>query len=389
MRRLRLILLHILAWIAGPLVRQTNGPVTRILYIKPDHLGDLLLATPALAALRAHFPAAHITTLVGPWSQIVVQHTPRIDTILTCPFPGFTRTTKPTPWQPYVTLVHIGLLLRVGGYDLALLGRDDHWWGAALALIAGIPHRVGFAVPECRPFLTTALPWEPQTHVTTQGIALVAAASATYGTAHVPADEHFPTRFEPKPHEVAWAKAWLQAQGIGTHAALIVLHPGTGGMTKLWSAERWVIVADTLMQDGVQFVITGGPDEEALVEQIASAMRVRPPTLAGQTTIGQLAALLRQARLVMGVDSGPLHLAVAQQVATLHLYGPGNAARFGPWGDPKRQRVISAELWCSPCGVFHACPRGLAQPACMERISPSLVIAQARHMLAERSVTHS
>src|SRR5436190_11991798 len=89
--------------------------------------------------------------------------------------------------MPYCTLLHYTLLLRAGHYDLAIVGRDDHWWGAALVLLAGVPCRIGFAVPECRPFLTTALPWNPRDHVTTQGLALVGAAVGPHPPAPSPA----------------------------------------------------------------------------------------------------------------------------------------------------------------------------------------------------------
>src|SRR5207249_11484775 len=112
---------------------------------------------------------------------------------------------------------------------------------------------------------------------------------------------------------------------------------------------------------GARVLLTGGPGEDALVAEVASRMRAAPPTLVGQTTIGQLAALFERAALVLGVDSGPLHLAAAQGAPTLHLYGPGDAGRFGPWGDPARHVVVHVDLWCSPCGVFSACPRGLAR----------------------------
>jgi heptosyltransferase-2/heptosyltransferase-3 len=110
-------------------------------------------------------------------------------------------------------------------------------------------------------------------------------------------------------------------------------------------------------------------------------MRSAALALAGQTSVGQLAALMRRATLVLGVDSGPLHLAAAQGVRTLHLYGPGDAGRFGPWGDRARHVVLRADLWCSPCGEFAACPRGLAQPECMELIASSRVAERACAML--------
>jgi ADP-heptose:LPS heptosyltransferase len=409
-RFIRLILLRLLAAIARPLARPKPRSIAAVLYIKPDHLGDLLLATPVLAALRQRLPQAQVTALVGPWSRMVLQRNPDIDCLLTCPFPGFERrppdegqTTKDEGrrylrvlssfvirlWslaRPYRTLLRYALLLRAGRYDLAIVGRDDHWWGAAL--------RVGHAVPECRLFLTTALAWNPRDHVTAQGLALVEAVAGPQppdpslmamgegsGVRAGLSTWAFPARFDPAPDDMAWAERWLAQQGLG-ESALVVLHPGTGGPAKLWLAERWAAVADALQAAGARLVLTGGPDEQALVAEVATHMRTGALSLAGQTSVGQLAALLRRSALVLGVDSGPLHLAAAQGAPTLHLYGPGDAGRFGPWGDPARHVVLREELWCSPCGEFAACPRGLARPECMEQIGVARVAERAREMLA-------
>jgi ADP-heptose:LPS heptosyltransferase len=428
-RFIRLQLLRILALFARPFARRPSANVATVLYIKPDHLGDLLLATPVLAALRRRFPEAQITAIVGPWAAMVLRHNPDVDVLLTCPFPGFERrpaaddrrpttddrrptTNKRTPLQalrsvvsgrwsvvvPYLILLRYAVLLRAGHHDLAIIGRDDHWWGAALALLAGVPWRVGFAIQECRPFLSDALPWNPRDHVTAQGLALVEAT-----TDHrPPTTDHrrlydirgsriedrrttdhglYATRFDPTQEDMAWVDSWLVSLGIAVGERLVVLHPGTGGPAKLWLPERWAAVADTLAGGAARLLITGGPGEEPLVEAVAAQMRTRPLTLAGQTSVGQLAALLRRAALVLGVDSGPLHLAAAQGVPTLHLYGPGDDRRFGPWGDPARHVVVRAELWCSPCGVFDACPRGLVQPECMEAIGVARVIERAQRLL--------
>lgn len=406
-RTLRLLLLRALALAARPLVRRAPTQPARVLYIKPDHLGDLLLATPALALLRARLPAAHITALVGPWAAMMLARNPAVDTLLTCPFPGFERkqarrqddgvtrrqgdgvtvshhhvTMSPGHMspvsrvrsliRPYLLLLHHAWQLRAARYDAAIIGRDDHWWGAALAALAGIPLRVGFAVPECRPFLTTALPWSPGDHVAAQGLALVQALAGAPPTGTpTPA-----TCYEPAPEDHAWAEDWLRAQGIAAER-LAIIHPGTAGPTKLWASARWAAVADALVARGMQLVLTGGPGEEPLVAEVAGHMRAGAIQLAGRTGIGQLAALLRRATLVLGVDSGPLHLAAAQGTRTLHLYGPGDAGRFGPWGPAGRHRVLRAELACSPCGVFTACPRGLAQPECMQRIEVEEVVRSA------------
>ena len=426
-RLIRLIFLYLLACCARLFTRRVPAVVEHVLYIKPDHLGDLLLATPALAALRRSLPSARIAALVGPWSEMPLRRNPDLDVLLTCPFPGFERRPKSedggwrmedrrlaaildhrsfilsTCWsliRPYLTLLRYALLLRAQRYDLAIVGRDDHWWGAALALLAGVPLRFGFGVPECRPFLTTALPFDPRAHVTEQGMQLVEsvvgrrlsvdlsngqpttdngprAALSPFSILH----SQFSARFDPAPSDLAWAEDWRRAHGL-VGARMVVLHPGTAGPDKLWFPERWADVADALQADGARLVLTGGPGEEALVAAIATQMRNPALTLAGETSVGQLAALLRQADLVLGVDSGPLHLAAAQGVPSVHLYGPGDAGRFGPWGDPWRHVVVREALWCSPCGVFNACPRGLARPECMELIAVTRVLDAARRLLA-------
>lgn len=457
MRTIRLLVLWILAALTRPFAHAHPQRVRRVLYIKPDHLGDLLLATPVLAALRQAMPDAQITALVGPWSQMVLQRNPDVDRLLTCPFPSFERNQRQTTNRvahlaayiaPYLLLLRYALLLRAGRYDVALIGRDDHWWGAALAALAGVPWRVGYAVPECRPFLTHALAWDPREHVTQQGLALVAAirdqglgnkqtsrqadrelrnreqgsggkrqrqlvvhplSAIRYlpfsifhrsSIVHCPSSivsshptsgiqcQSYAARFDPTPADLAWAEDWLAQRGIGPDDRLVILHPGTAGPTKLWLPERWAAVGDALQAlPRVYLVLTGGPGEEALVAEVAGQMCQPPLTLAGQTSLGQLAALLRRATLVLGVDSGPLHLAAAQGTPSVHVFGPSDWERFGPWGAPARHVVLRSGVWCSPCGVFSACPRGLAQPECMTQIDDAAVVQVARALLERRVQT--
>ena len=393
MHFLRLLLLGLLALVARPFVRPAATPPQRILFIKPDHLGDLLLATPALAALRAAFPEATITALIGPWARLAIERNPDLDRLLECPFPGFARQPATSAggfaWlrskiHPYLFLFRYAALLRYSAYDLAIIGRDDHWWGAALALLAGVPQRVGFAVAECQPFLSVALPWNPHEHVSQQGLALVTAAQARFASQKQPPElRTYATRFDPAPADQQWATTWLETNRAGKHFA--VIHPGTGGAAKHWLNERWSAVGDALAEHGLQVVLTGGPGEQARVEQVAAEMHAPAHNLAGATSFGQLAALMAQATLVLGVDSGPLHLAAATGAPTIHLYGPGDQRRFGPWGDPERHTVLHTELFCRPCGVLSHCPRGLAIPECMEQIAVAEVVAELQKLAEPRT----
>lgn len=373
--------IQVFALLARPFVRRARpGLPRRVLVLKPDHLGDLLLATPALQALRQGLPAAHVTALVGPWARRMWQGLPELDCLAEVPFPGFERAHagRRQPLAPYLALLRYGLLLRRARYDAALLLRDDHWWGAALALLAGIPLRVGHAHPLCAPLLSLALPYDPRSHVTRQALAVVAgltgnAVPVTPGTP--------PLRFVPSAAERARARAWLAAH-LAPGERLLIIHTGTAGISKQWPAERWAAVGDALAAlPATRLLLTGGPDEAALVARVANLLQCPPLNLAGATSIGELAALLGHAALVIGVDSGPLHLAVSQGAPSLHLFGPTDHARFGPWGDPARHLVARAGLFCSPCHVVTHCPRGTAGPECMLGIGVAEVITLATSLL--------
>jgi heptosyltransferase-2/heptosyltransferase-3 len=380
----RRLLLRVLACVGRWCLRRAHPAAPRrILLIKPDHLGDMLLCTPALHLLRQRFPQAHIVMLAGPWSAFLLQDNRDIDALLTLPFPGFARGAAAAGLlHPYALLLRSALLLRAGRFDAALLLRDDHWWGAVLALLAGIPRRIGYAVPECRPFLSHALPWHPAEHVTRQALALVAALANDAEAAPWRPEAH-PLRYAPPPDAVQWAASWLAGQGVTAGERLVIVHAGTGGASKLWLPERWAAVADDLANlPGVRLLLTGGPGEEAQVAALTQRLRKPPLVLAGTASVGQLVALLGRAALVLGVDSGPLHLAVSQGTPSLHLFGPSDAGRFGPWGAASRHVVLRAGLWCSPCGVFAACPRQTDPPECMQHISVAQVLTQARRLLA-------
>src|SRR5260370_23406888 len=131
----------------SPLDRSEHRPL-RVVLLRPDHLGDVLLTTPAIAALREALPSAHIDALVGPWAAGVLAGNTRLDTVRTLTSPGFDRTGAAFPWQPYRLLARAARELRALRYDVGVNARPDFWWGAALLARAAIPVRVGF---DCAP----------------------------------------------------------------------------------------------------------------------------------------------------------------------------------------------------------------------------------------------
>ena len=355
-------------------------PSPHILVIRPDHLGDLLFSTPALRILRRRFPDAHISALIGPWGVPALRDCPHINDIITLPFPGFTKQAKPSPWQPYA-LLHRWARQLQGRYDLAVVLRFDHWWGALLAYLARIPQRVGYNVPEVAPFLSHAASHIAGRHQVLQNLRLFdwdevnAHPSGSIHHEATPLD--CPLEFHIPEQAVAWVKKLL------SHSRPIAIHPGAGAAIKLWRVDGWVAVADALSREtDSQIILTGTQAEHPLCVEIAAKMESEPLVLAGETTLDQLAAVLSKCRLVLGLDSGPLHLAVATGTTTVHLYGPVDAEIFGPWGSKERHRVLVSGWPCIPCNRLDYGPNELANHPCVREISTDAVLTAAHQTLA-------
>jgi lipopolysaccharide heptosyltransferase II len=363
--------------------RRGSGSPLRLLIVRPDHLGDVLLAAPTGRLLAEALPRADIEWLVGPWAADIVRRSGHHAPILTCDFPGFTRRPKRSLLEPYIVLVREARRLRRRQYDAALILRPDHWWGALLAAAAVIPRRFGFAVPACLPFLTDTLP-PPTGHVLAASQTLGRLAATRLGGQPLASPRLLDPSFEVTHAERQHAEA-LRAL-IGGRP-LVAIHPGSGGGAKNWPAARWSAVASAL-QDRLdaRVVLTGGPDEQALIREVAAGVNGAPPLHAGHTTLGELGALFKASDLVLGGDSGPLHIAAAVGSPTVRLYGPTSIGIFGPWGSPTQHRVLQASLPCQPCDNFEAPPcRAVGSPACMRALTVDDVVATVAAMLGDRA----
>ncbi len=358
----------------------------RILLLRPDHLGDLVMTTPILDALKTHIPDAHITMMVSPWSSEVVARHPAIDCLLTCPFPGFQRAAQKS-LAPYILLLSTAQQLRRNRYDLAINLRPDFWWGAGLLYLAGIPHRLGYAIEPGRPFLTRALPFHSPEPAPVSNLRLVSAALETLGYSPLEqpyTPERYPLQFTPSAAEQAWVTERLDKEGISPETPVAVIHPGAGAAVKLWRTEAWSACANILpalltSPTPVRIMLTGSKSEQPMLEEIAKGMTSQP-LLVTDVTVGQLAALLHRARLVLGVDSGPLHLAVAQGTPTIHIFGPTDPRIFGSWGAPERHIVIASTQRCPtcpgiPCGRLDFRAEEVAAHPCVRLIPEQLVEA--------------
>ena len=361
-KRLRLGLLRLAARGLERLVQPRPRRVERVLLLRPDHIGDVLLGASAVALLRASLPSARLTYLVGPWSADAARRGPHVDQVDTLAYPGFTRDRKTHLLAPYALLARQAARLRRERYDLAIVFRDDHWWGALLALGAGIPLRVGGSTPETLPLLTHTCALPSNTPAAERALGIAHRALAAVGIVPMEVGDVPQFTVSPAAHTQA-AQVW-QRHGLGKR--VVAIHPNAGAPLKSWPVERWARLADALHERGLEVVIVGAPDDATLLGSISARMRECASVLCGQS-LEVSAAVYARCELVVTVDSGAGHLAAAAGTPTVRLYGPAPASVFGPWPPRSSQRVlVTRRLACAPCGDLQSPPCGvMASPACM------------------------
>jgi heptosyltransferase-2/heptosyltransferase-3 len=308
---------------------------------------------------------------------------PNLDELLTVRFPGIAFRNEGGPLGSYMLLGKVARDLAAQRYDLGVILRFDHWWGAGLMWAAGIPRRWGYFNPLTARWLTSKVPYAPGRHEVEQDVRLAQAvinSAAPQKISEVEVDQYkgIPALLPPAPvpPEQEAANAWLKSERRA------IVHPGTGAANKLWTISGWAEVANKLSEEGWSLALTGSPGEkplcDAIVEATGNAKSIA--NLAGQTSgLGQLAWLLDRAGMVLGVDSGPLHIAAALGRPTIHLYGPSDESIWGPWGDPDLHRAFRAP-GTHPTMRLDVTSQDLEGGPDMRAITPEMVMSQVAEL---------
>jgi ADP-heptose:LPS heptosyltransferase len=319
----------------------------RIAVFRALQLGDMLCAVPALRALRAAAPQAHITLVGLPWAR---QFQPRYADLLDdfVAFPGGEGFPEAAPADADTTHAFYAEM-RARCLDVAIQLHGSGPQSTEVVRQFGAHRVFGFA-PDgvtARQANAALLPWPAQLPEAQRLLALL----AHLGAPAVPATPDFPLGRD----DYAEALALLRHHALDRDR-LVCLHPGARMPTRRWWPERFAAVADTLIVSGFHVVITGAPSEAALVEDVGRHMRQRAASVVGQTSLGGLAALLRLARLLICNDTGVSHVAAAVRSPSLVVACGSDVARWAP-ADRTLHRVLAAHPPCRPC-MHWTCPTG-------------------------------
>lgn len=358
--------LQVASAIRRPWQNRAFRPPRRVLIIKPCCVGDVLLATPTLAAFQRAFPSAQFDWLVGAHARPMLINNPRVHALVESGnvLGGGTYT-----WREFLALAQ---QLHHRRYDTAIVLERSPLLGL-LAWLAGIPQRLGLDSAGRGLFHTHTAP-VPITPRHEAELYLDVARAVGVPTEGV-RTEFYPTE-----------QARRRIQILLGETRPIVIHPAGGenpGMvllSKRWPAARFAAVARHFAEGGHRVVVIGGPNDRGLAAEVAGTWA---ESLAGTLSWDETGALLERAALFIGNDTGAMHLAAACGAPVVAIFGPSDPTRYAPY--TPHSRVLWHRVGCNPC--FE---QGRARPDCcpnraIEAVSVEEVLTAATQLLNAHS----
>ena len=315
--------------------------VNRMLIIRPDGIGDMLNATPAIALLRQNYPAAEITVLARPLNAPVLEGNPDVDRVLV-----FDRAGEHRQLSLQLQFYHS---LRQEKYDL-VIAMQTAMLPHLITFLTGARYRLGRYQKRFRSTLTHA--WrgkyqKGETHEVDRNLELVQLICQGEGTRQLV--------FNLLPDEIVNAKALLASWDLADVPFLVGIHPGGSSFDKRWPEKQYAELADRLvLHDNAKILLLRGPDEAELTQNIQDTMRSDAVVYAPHT-IRELGALLSHCDLFVCNDSGPMHLAAALNVKTVAIFGPTDHVAWRPMSE--NASIVRRDMPCWPCSA-HKCKIG-------------------------------
>ncbi len=341
----------------------------------------MVFTTPAIHALRRHFPAARIDYLVEPAAAAIVRHDPDLTHVI--------EVERPRGLRRIGYDLALARRLRATRYDVAI---DFHGGPRAAWLVraTGARQRIGYDIPGRRFCYTTRVPWHPDLLPPRHSVLNQWDVLTPLGIA-APDPARDAVRMTPGADAIGQASRRLAEAGVAASAPLVVVHVSASNPFRRWPRESFARVAATLAagDPARRIMITAGPSEADAADAIAAeAARLAGPAAAailrcGEPSLEELQVIMTRAELFIGGDSGPLHVAATTRVPVVALFGPTLPARSMPWRDPSvpARALEPGPLPCRPCHQRTCVPGDFR---CLTATTPEHVIEAARAVLGGR-----
>jgi len=358
-----------------PATGPTWESAERLLCIRLDSIGDVLMMTPAIRALKTGRPGRRITLLTSPAGAAVARLVPEVDDVLEYEAPWV----KATPARPDSAADQALIRqLRVARFDAAVIFTTFSQSSLPAALLchfANIPLRLAYSREKVYGLLTDWVPeTEPQQgirHEVQRQLDLVATVGARTK------DERLSLGVPDQALESV--RRVLRERGIGAQGPWAVLHPGSTAASRRYPPELYAEAARQLVvEHGWQLVLTGDDGERGLADEISQRAGVPLHDLTGALSLAELAALIAATPVFITNNTGPSHVAAALGTPVVCLYALTNP-QHTPWQVPSR--VLSNDVPCRWC-FRSVCPEG--HHACLRGVPPDAVVSAALELVAWR-----
>jgi len=340
--------------------------VSSILLIRTAYIGDVIMTLPMLKPLKERFPRSRITVLTAPGAAPLLHGHPYADEIVTfAPF-WFYRSESLAAYLRFIRA------FRRRRFDLLIEARGDIREILLLAAPVRSRYKVSYGIGGGAYLLTHVVPYNGLRHKVEYHLDICRFLGCPDG----PPDWGLHLTIAEQ------EQARLLLDSVGVKPPYICAHPGSRLPLKMWPPERCAALYDLLLERfGLPLLLFGGPDDQALIERITGMMKGRAVSLAGRTSLREMAAALAQASLFVCNDSAPMHLAAALDVPTAALFGPSKSAETRPFSS--RSLVVEEDFPCRFTCDESSC-RQAAKQDCMLAITPEAVLQAAETMLAAR-----
>ena len=339
----------------------------RVLLVRLDNLGDVLLMTPAFRAVRQALPEAHLALLAGPVGCEVGRLNPDIDETILYHAPSEDVYSR-LPQDPDREMAAVEALKK-RNFDAAIIFtsyRQSALPAAYLCYLAGIPLRAAGSFEGPGSLLTHRHRYEetvPPKHETLRGLEL------TEFLGFPPVEPEM--MLVPREEDEEGAVRLLERHGV---ERFVIVHPGSSASSRAYPAKRYATVVKELAEKGgLPVLVTGGPGEEDLTRRVAGSSGI---ALGGETAFGEFAALVGRAAVVVTNNTGTTHVASAMKTPVVTVFaGTNPPEQWGPWRTPSR--LLTHPVPCAPC-YKRVCPIG---HECLTGIAPHYVVEAALDLL--------
>lgn len=340
-----------------------------MLFIRLRNLGETVLDTANLRALKHFRPDLKITTLVE--AIYTDLYTVDLD-IAALGLPRATQNAR----SSFLARVRMIRALRRQRFN-AVINLHGGPTSAQLTFLSGAKHRVAPAHFRNGYAYNLRIPSAEQLLGRTD-LHTVESQFAQFRWLGLPSDEPEPTHLFVAPQRRESILQRLGAAGIDVKRPYAVLAPTNEFYTKRWMPDRFAAVAEQLIARGLQIVLTGAPTDEQR-EQVEAVKAASSRALVGlnHLNIGELVALIAEARLFVGNDSGPAHIASAVKTPQVVLFGPASSVRWRPWRAPSA--LVQNPFACNPCAMYRC--EAFAEPECIRSITVAQVMAAIETLL--------